>query len=476
MDEILDVIIIGAGSAGLAALREVQKRTRNFVIINDGSWGTVCARVGCMPSKTLIEAANAFHRRKTFDEFGIRGGEHLTLDIAAALRRVRGLRDGFVASTLEATERLGERAISGRARLLGVGRIEVNGRELHARSIVIATGSRPVVPTSWRGVSWRTLSKQVLTTDTLFEQEALPSHMAVLGLGPIGIEMAQALSRLGINMIVFSESTTIAGLTDPLVNAVALELLGHEFPLHLGKKADLDIIESGVQVCTGTEKVVVGSVLAALGRQPNIDDLGLETLGIELNEQGLPPVDPHTMQVGDLPVFMAGDADAQTPLLHEAADDGHIAGINAMRATPFCFARRVPLTIVFSDPGIATVGSRLQSLDPKNILTGEVRFEHQSRARAAQRNKGILRLYAEPGSGRLLGAEMCAPAAEHMAHLLALAIERSLTVRDMLRLPFYHPVLEEGLRTALRDLAAQLPAGDESDLGSCGPFNAEALD
>ena len=82
MDEILDVIIIGAGSAGLAALREVQKRTRNFVIINDGSWGTVCARVGCMPSKTLIEAANAFHRRKTFDEFGIRGGEHLTLDIA----------------------------------------------------------------------------------------------------------------------------------------------------------------------------------------------------------------------------------------------------------------------------------------------------------------------------------------------------------------------------------------------------------
>ena len=86
-----------------------------------------------------------------------------------------------------------------------------------------------------------------------------------------------------------------------------------------------------------------------------------------------------------------------------------------------------------------------------------MRFEHQSRARAAQRNKGILRLYAEPGSGRLLGAEMCAPAAEHMTHLLALAIERSLTVRDMLRLPFYHPVLEEGLRTALRDWPHNYP-------------------
>ena len=86
-----------------------------------------------------------------------------------------------------------------------------------------------------------------------------------------------------------------------------------------------------------------------------------------------------------------------------------------------------PLTIVFSDPGIATVGSRFQSLDGKNIVAGEVRFEHQSRARAGQRNKGILRLYAEPESGRLLGAEMCAPAAEHMTHLLAMAVERSLT-------------------------------------------------
>jgi dihydrolipoamide dehydrogenase len=489
MDEILDVIIIGAGSAGLSALREVEKRTHNFVIINDGPWGTVCARVGCMPSKTLIEAANAFYRRRTFDEFGIRGSEHLRLDIAAALGRVRRLRDSFVASTLQATEALGERAISGRARLLGIerleGRLEVTlevkgqdlrgrelrGRELRARSIIIATGSRPVIPASWQG-----FSKQVLTTDTLFEQETLPSRMAVLGLGPIGVEMAQALSRLDLDVDAFSESTTVAGLTDPEVNTIAEELLRHEFPLHLGEKAHLDIFDSSVRVTAGTEKVVVGSVLAALGRQPNVDDLGLETLGIELNEQGLPPVNPHTKQVGDVPVFMAGDADGHIPLLHEAADDGHIAGINAMRASPFCFARRVPLTIVFSDPGIAMVGSSFQSLEPKNILTGEVRFEHQSRAWAAQRNKGILRLYAEPESGRLLGAEMCAPAAEHMAHLLALAVERSLTVRDMLRLPVYHPVLEEGLRTALRDLARKLPAAIESDLAACEPLNAEALE
>jgi dihydrolipoamide dehydrogenase len=471
----LDVVIIGAGTAGLAALREVKKRTTNFAIINDGPWGTICARVGCMPSKALVEAAKAFHRRITFEEFGIHGANALAADMPAVLKRVRKLRDGFVASTLKMTEVLGKQAISGRARLLGVGRLEVNGRELHARNIIIATGSRPVVPASWRA-----LGERILTTDTLFEQENLPTNMAVIGLGAIGVEMAQALSRLGLNVTAFNESNTIAGLHDPKVNEVATELLKQEFTLYGGEKADLAAADAGanggVRVRSKTKEVVVDRVLVSLGRRPNIDDLGLETLGIELDTQGLPPVDPHTMQVADLPIFMTGDANKRKALLHEAADDGHIAGINATRATPVRFERRAPLAIVFSEPGIAIAGSNYESLDPGTALTGEVRFERQGRARAAQRNKGILRLYAQPVTGRLVGCEMCAPGAEHMAHLLALAIGRSLTVHDMLRLPFYHPVMEEGLRTALRDLAAQLPHCNESDLAGCEAFHAEALD
>lgn len=471
MNETLDVVIIGAGSAGLAALREVRKHTQRFVIINDGPWGTVCARVGCMPSKTLIEAANAFHRRNTFAEFGIQNAGSLTCDMPTVLRRVRRLRDDFVASTVKTTQDLGERAISGRARLLAPGRLEVNGQELHAHNIIIATGSSPIV-----SKPWSTLGKRLLTTDTLFEQEILPSRMAILGMGPIGIEMAQALSRLGIEVVGFGSRPTIAGLTDPQVNAVAIELLGREFSLHLGEKAELTASDEGLKVRTETTEVVVDGVLAALGRHPNISDLGLETLGIPLDEHGMPPVNPNTMQVADLRVFMAGDANDQAAILHEAADAGHIAGFNAMRATPVCFRRRTPLAIVFADPGIAVVGSRYQSLDRTKTLVGEVRFDRQGRARTGQRNKGILRIYAEMESGRLLGAEMCAPAGEHMAHLLALAIDRSLTVQELLRMPFYHPVLEEGLRTALRTLAAQLPAGNESDLSTCSEFNMEALD
>lgn len=471
MTDMLDVAIVGAGTAGLAALREVRKRTSNFAIINDGPWGTVCARVGCMPSKTLIEAANAYHRRHAFEEFGIRGSSSLSLDMSAVLRRVRGLRDGFVASTVEITKTLGERAISGRARLLGPDRLEIDGRELRARSIIIATGSRPVMP-----FEWRALGERLLTTDTLFEQETLPSRMAVIGLGPVGIEMAQALSRLGVEVVGFGKKESIAGLTDPQVNAAAIELLRHEFALHLGEEADLKANGSHVQVRAGRNEATVDRVLVSLGRQPNIDGLGLETLGVELDAHGLPPVDPCTTRVANLPVFIAGDVNTRKPLLHEAADDGHIAGISAGHPFGAGFVRRVPLGIVFADPNIATIGRTFASIDHDGAIAGEVLFSSQGRARAGQRNKGILRLYAQNESGRLLGAEMCAPAGEHMAHLLALAIERSLTVHDVLRMPFYHPVLEEGLRTALRQLSKQLPDCAESDLAGCEPFNVEALD
>ena len=471
--ETLDVIIIGAGSAGLSALREVRKRTEHFLIINDGPWGTTCARVGCMPSKLLIEAANAFHHRTTFDTFGIQGANQLTVDITRVMQRVRKLRDEFVASTLATTQALGARAISGRARLLGPNQVLVNDKKLDAKKIIIATGSRPIIPAKWQA-----FRNHLLTTDTLFEQKELPATMAVVGMGPIGVEMAQALSRLGIKIAGFGSNKFIGSLGDPRINQVAVDLLSQEFPLHLGEKAEL-IPEPGkncICIQAGDIHLSVDKVLVALGRRPNIDDIGLETLGISLNEQGLPPVDPATMQIADLPVFLAGDVNDHIPLLHEAADEGHIAGLNAVRKEIVCFRRRTPLGIVFSDPTVATTGEPFQSLNEKNTMIGEVSFDRQGRARAAQRNKGMLRIYAESESGRLLGSEMCAPAGEHIAHLLALAIDRSLTVWDLLRLPFYHPVLEEGLRTALRNLAAQLPACSESDLASCGPFNADALD
>ncbi|CAN7391878.1 dihydrolipoyl dehydrogenase [Acidovorax sp. Leaf78] len=471
MSEPLDTIIIGAGTAGLAALREVRKRTSRYLIVNDGPWGTTCARVGCMPSKTLIEAANAFHRRHAFEEFGIRGGDALSADIPAVLQRVRALRDDFVAGVMKATDNLGHASISGRATLLGPGTVDIDGKVYQAKSIVIATGSRPKVPEEWLAFGDR-----MLTTDTLFEQATLGPRIAVVGMGAIGVELSQALARLGLQVAAFSTGDTLAGLSDPGLNEELAALLKKDMVLHTGEPAQLREVAGGIEVSSGPNRVVVDQVIAAMGRTPNIEHLGLDTLGVPLDKRGLPQVDPKTLQVGSLRVFMPGDANTQVPLLHEAADEGHIAGMNTMADTPTRFQRRTPLAIVFCDPNIATVGQRLEDLDPTHTVTGTVGFADQGRARAALHNHGRLLVHADKITGRLLGAELCAPDGEHLAHLLALAIHRELTVQCLLGMPIYHPTLEEGLRTALRDVARQLPDGSASDLATCGGLGVPALD
>jgi dihydrolipoamide dehydrogenase len=471
MNKSYDVAIIGAGSAGLTALREARKQTDNFVLINDGSYGTTCARVGCMPSKTLIEAANAFHRRKALEAFGVGGAEGLTVDIPAVLRRVRRLRDGFVAGMLKLTDDLKDRSIAGRARFLEPQVLAVGERRVHAKKIIIATGSRPIVPREWAALGTR-----MLTSDDLFEQETLPSHLAVIGLGALGSEIAQALARLGIEVTGFGAAEYIAGLSDTDVNRQAVALLRTEFALHLGLAAGPVIEGERISVRAGNESAVVDKVIVALGRRPNIDQMDIEKLGVELDEHGVPPFNLRTMQIADLPVYIAGDANRHLPLLHEALDEGYIAGYNALRNEPVCFERRVPLAIVFTDPGIAVAGQSYAELDRNEIVIGAVDFSSQARARMAEINHGLLCVYADKSSGRLLGAEMCAPQGEHLAHLLALAVQRKLTVRELLRMPFYHPVLEEGLRTALRDAASKLGGAAVPDLGYCDRMGVDAID
>ena len=468
----LDVAVVGAGTAGLAALREIRKNTDRFVLINDGPYGTTCARVGCMPSKTLIAAADAFHQRSRFEAFGIRGGGGLEADVPAVLERVRALRDHFVSSVLDTTADLGDRNIAGRARLDGPDRLVVNGRVLHARQIVLAPGSSPIVPGPWRDFGDR-----VLTTDTLFEQAHLPRRIGVIGLGAIGVEIAQALARLGIEVHAFDAGDRVAGLSDVVVDAALRSALEAEFELRLGVKVEIEAEEGGLAIRAGHERIVVDKVVVAIGRRPNVEGLGLETLGVPLDERGMPRVDPETMRIEGGPVLLVGDANGIRPILHEAADEGHIAGLNATSAQPIRLPRRTRLGVVFSDPAAATVGQRLDELDPDEALIGEIDFGRQGRARAMARNRGVLRIYASRSeNGRILGAEMACPAAEHLAHLLALAVGQKLTVHDLLRMPFYHPTLEEGLRTALRAVSAQLPPCRLSDLAGCGPLDAEALE
>jgi dihydrolipoamide dehydrogenase len=457
MDKQVDVAIIGAGSAGLYALSQVRQATDNYVLIDGGELGTTCARVGCMPSKAAIQVGEDFHRRGLFGRMGIEGGEALTLNAPEALEHVRDLRDVFVDKVLSnSTDKMGEEFIEGYARFLSPTELQVGEDRIHAKAVVIATGSRPVVPKAWEA-----FGERILTTDEIFELEELPASLAVIGLGTIGLELGQTLSRMGVEVTGIDQLDYIGGLQDPELRSVAVDILGKEFPLWLGHAAEIREEDGLLHISAGDRSVRVERVLAAMGRRSNVEGLGLENLGVTLDTHGLPAFDPHTMQVGDLRVFIAGDVTGERAILHEAGTEGRIAGFNAVQPTPVAFQRQVPLAINFCDPNIALVGTPWNELDPATTAIGEVKLGPLGRALIMGKNKGMIRVYADKADGRLLGAGLVSPKGENLAHLLAWSIQQGLTVFDLLRMPFYHPSIEEGLQAALYDLRgkiAQQPA------------------
>ncbi|KMQ76535.1 dihydrolipoyl dehydrogenase [Marinobacter subterrani] len=473
----VDVAIIGAGTAGMVAYQRVRQVTDKVVLIEADQYGTTCARVGCMPSKLLIAAADNAHQMGLGELFGVSAGD-MRVDGKRVMERVRAERDRFVGSVIRSVEKFPqEHRLMGPARFTGPNDLVVGDNlEVDARRIIIATGSRPSVPAFLEEARDR-----LVVNDDIFEWQTLPQSVVVFGPGVIGLELGQALSRLGVRVRMFGVGGAVGPIRDDSIRAYALETFKDEFPLDPDADVkNVERVDGGVAVTfmdgeAGERTEVFDYLLAATGRRPNVDGLDIQNAGIELDEKGMPLFDPHTLRCGQSHIFIAGDANNSLPLLHEAADEGRIAGDNAAAYPDVRVGlRRTPLAVVFTDPQIATVGLTIQQVDERCggcFAVGEVSFEDQGRSRVIGKNRGLLRVYGEHGSGLFMGAEMFGPAAEHIAHLLAWSAQRRLTVSEMLEMPFYHPVIEEGLRTALKDLNRNLSIGPApvDDCTDCGP-------
>ncbi len=459
MKKNVKVAIIGAGTAGLYALSQVKKQTDDFIIINSGPYGTTCARVGCMPSKSLIHIAEYYHSRKHFEKSGIANSESLKVSIPQVLQRVRVHRDILTGHNVKSVERYGDKVLDGKAEFIDRNRLCVGDDIITAEKIIIATGSSPILDPSWES-----FKEYILTTDELFEQEDLPETLGVLGLGVIGLELGQALARLGIKVTAVQSKEFIGGLSDPEINDFMVNACKEEFDVWLGGRATLSKVGNKIKITSGEKEILVDKVVASVGRKPNLASLKLENLGLKLDKRGMPNFDRNTMQIEELPIFLAGDVTADRPLQHEAADEGRIAGYNAVHPTEK-FKRKVPLAIVFSDPNIAFVGVDYRDIkDDETVAIGSFDFTKQSRAMLMNKNRGIVKLYVQKSDGKLLGAQMAVPHGENLAHHLAWAIEKELTVHDMLELPFYHPTLEEGLFMLLLDCTKKIDVKKEGVL------------
>ncbi|MBY0413486.1 MAG: FAD-dependent oxidoreductase, partial [Bdellovibrionales bacterium] len=317
------------------------------------------------------------------------------------------------------------------------------------------TGSSPVVPKPWLE-----FSDLFHDTNSFFELSKLPRSVGVIGLGVIGIELGQALHRLGVEVVGISKGPAMAGLSDPKLIEYTSKKLGEELNLDFSGVKSLARKDGKLLIQTHDREYLVEKALISVGRSPNLSNLGLENLPVELDGQGIPRFNEKSCQLhGAENVFIAGDVDGLRAILHESADDGAIAGFNACQDKVQEYKRRTWLGITFSSPNIATVGKRYSDLisEKKDFEYGEVSFEGQGRSIVMLSEKGHLRVYGDKKNNQILGAELFAPSGEHIAHLLAWVISQKMTVGEVLQLPFYHPAVEEGLRTALRDLAKKLP-------------------
>jgi dihydrolipoamide dehydrogenase len=247
----------------------------------------------------------------------------------------------------------------------------------------------------------------------------------------------------------------IGGLSDTEVQNYVYEKMKEEFPIYDTGAEVVGERNGKLVIKTGEKEFEFEKVFLTMGRKPNIDNMGLDKIGIDLDAKGMPVFDKGTFLIPNTKIYIAGDVNGERPLLHEASDEGRIVGYNSVREKQECFQRREFIAITFSDPNIAVVGKGKAQLEKEgwDFVTGKVSIEGFGRAIIKLKEKGLIHIYGDRRTGKLLGAELFSPDGEHLAHTLSWSMNLGLTVNQVLSMPFYHPVMEEALRAALRDLA-----------------------
>jgi len=445
-----NVIVIGAGSAGLVAALIAATVKAKVTLVERHKMGGDCLNTGCVPSKALIRSARIADYARRATEFGLE-----PMAVQVNFRRVME-RVQAVVKTIEPHDSvarftsLGVDCLQGDARILSPWEVEVDGRVLSARNIIIASGARPQVP-DIPGLA----ALDYLTSDTVWELRDSPAHLLVIGAGPIGCELAQAFARLGTRVTLVTHAARVLPREDPEVSALLLQTLQAQgMTVHTGYEP-MAFRRDGAAQCAsfrtpaGERELVFDRVLLAVGRHANVEGLGLDALGIPLTAAGTVVVDEY-LRTRVPTIFACGDVAGPYLFTHMASHQAWYATVNALfgRFRQFKVDYSIVPWATFTDPEVARVGLNEQEALARGIAVDVTRYgiDDLDRAIADGEAHGFVKVLTAPGSDRILGATIVG---YHAAELLAefvLAMKHGLGLGKILATIHVYPTLGESNR------------------------------
>lgn len=392
------IIIIGAGTAGLAAQRVLNRWTSDYLIVDPGPLGTTCARVGCMPSKALIEASKIYYQKEKMRKIGVRA--NLKMNQKAFFLHIRRLQkyfsEGMVNETLSIPTK---NFIKKSSQFVDKNTIQVGTKKYRADFFIIATGSRAKVPSQWLH-----LKEDLWISDDVFKPNKVPKSLAVVGAGAIGLEIAQAYARIGTRVTVFGARRAFGGLKDKEAIQYAKKFLGKELKIIDHEVDDLKKVKKRFLIKYKNKNLYFEKVLVAIGRIPNNESLNLSITGLKLNEKGYPLYyDRQTTRVKNTNYFFVGDNSGYGPIQHEARWAGQMAALQVLEKLVGRPRRKVPLKITFTDPQIVMVGQNSEELKKAKIKfeTKSFKFENQSRLLTQLNDKGMVKIHLDKKNKKL---------------------------------------------------------------------------
>ncbi|MBL8537044.1 MAG: mercury(II) reductase [Hyphomonadaceae bacterium] len=463
-DEAYDLAVIGAGSAGFSAAITAAEQGARVALIGHGVIGGTCVNVGCVPSKTMIRAAEALHGARAASRFdGILGDARL-LD----WRRVIAAKDELVASLREKKyiellpQYEGIAYIEGAARLADGG-VAVGDSFIRAPKIVITTGARPAVPPI-PGID----KVSALTSTSLLELDALPKSLIVVGGGFIGAELAQMMARMGVAVTLVCRSRLLPQAEPEVSDALMEAFRREDIKLHCGVAYDVCREDAaGVTLCINEDGEMIelraDKLLLAAGRAPNVEGLGLAEAGVAQDERGAIIVDAH-MRTSRPGVYAAGDVTNRDQFVYMAAYGAKLAARNALNGDALTYDNAAMPWVVFTDPQVAGVGlTEIQAAAAGHeIKVSVVPLDQVPRALAARDTRGLIKLIGDARTDRLLGGQILAPEGADSIQSLALALKHGMTARALGETIFPYLTTVEGLK-----LAAQSFERDVTKLSCC---------